>query len=206
MRHGLAILSLIFLTFMGIGSVRAQSAKAAMERLSASDNLFRNGRLGMAYAGYIQLIREFPTWWLPTIKAAVVARAIGLPEETVVGYLLRAARLSATGGYIRLVGLALNKKLEINDDTRLEAMENRIGMLAARSGSFIEKKTEYEKILERSPRCMVARWKLAHALAENGQTDDAVKILKTFASESLFPPRWRTEAERMERSNGERGR
>jgi tetratricopeptide (TPR) repeat protein len=167
-----------------------------MRRLNASDMLLRDGRLALAYQGYLDLLREFPTWWLPTVKAGVAARALRLPESTVSGYLDRAATLLPTGTYLSFVR-ALDRagQVDLPSPTSDDPLADRAGLLRARrlvtAGRTAEAVSEYRFLLGRSPHNVQARWRLVRILRSQGRADEAATLLREGEKDSLFPPRWR---------------
>lgn len=176
-------------------------ATLAMRRMNASDLLLRDGRLALAYQGYLDLLREFPTWWLPTLKAAVAARALHLPDETVQGHATRAAALQPTGSYLQYVD-ALFHPGGVNAVPAPppgDPLADRSALLRARrleaQGRKGEAATEYRALLARTPGCAQARWRLARLLQSQGQSDEAANLLRDGAGNSLFPPRWRAASE-----------
>jgi hypothetical protein len=178
------------------------AARAAFQRLDAADRLLRSGRLGQAYAGYLGLLRDFPTWWLPMAKAGVAARAMGLAADTWRSFLGRAAGLSPEGPYLAFLGglLALEggapAPATTVDSGPLDprvALAHASGM--ARGGHDAEAVAEYGAILDRHPGCLAARWGLARTLRRAGHEEDARALLREGARSSLFPPRWRAAAQ-----------
>lgn len=176
----------------------------AMQRLSEGDARFREGRTGKAHAVYLGLLQEFPTWWLPTVKAAVTSRALGLPLATVRAYLDRAAAMSPSGPYLDFVRFLLDTE---DLDKRVEPpafhfgravwvdRADRLGLHRAleleRQGRLLAAEQEYRAILVRSPLCTTARFRLARMISASGRREEGDRILEEGADASLFPPRWR---------------
>jgi len=189
-------------------SARAEGeAFRAMQRLAAADDFMRQGRLGKGYDAYLNLLKQFPTWWLPTVKAAVAARALGLPIATIRSYLSRVQRLSPTGPYFPLVRFLLDSEdpkkkagplafqfgraVWIDRANRLDLAR---GMGFERNGKYPEAEREYRKILARSPLCTTARFRLSNVLKKNGRGREAAQNLEEAATDSLFPARFRAAA------------
>ena len=189
---------------------------SAFQRVDAADGLLRAGRLGMALAGYLAILRDFPTWWLPMLKGAVAAHALGAGLDDVGARVDRAATLSPPGGPLSLVraALALDAGLleavvaPLPAAAEASAMADRIALLRgtafARLGRHAAAAEEYRAILVRTPGCAVARWRLAREVAALGRGDEASSMLREGASTSLFPPRWRAASGGPDR--GGRGR
>ncbi len=166
----------------------------------------------MAMSGYSELLREFPTWWLPTLKTAVVAKALGQSTESVLARIGLARNLSPSGTYLPLVESLLLSGVP-RDPSRVEGAAPslpdpladrmallRAGRLAA-EGRRDESEAEYRSILARNPGVLVARWKLARILVESGRTGEAAAFLHEGAGRSAFSARWRSEALSQEHSN-----
>jgi len=180
------------------------AAFSAMQKLEAADDLSRAGKQGKAYMAYLALLKDYPTWWLPTVKAAVTAQALGLPRETVIAYLDRTLHLSPVGPYLPFV-----RSLVDGEDPRTRAeppaytfgravwvdRANRLGlhraMLLESQGRTQAAEAEYRAILARTPLCATARWRLASLLSSDGRVREADRILEEGAGASLFPPRWK---------------
>jgi hypothetical protein len=184
-----------------------QRAVSAIDRLAGTDAVLRAGKLGLAHAGYLGILKEYPTWWIPTVKAGVSARGLGNPVDTVRGYLERAATLSPSGGYVALALLALAVESGARDaaaarsgDAATDGTADRAGLIRAaalsRDGRADAAVAEYRRVLDRTPGCLAARWGLARALHAAGRAGEAATLLRDSAPASLFPPRWRAEAER----------
>ena len=186
----------------------------AMHSLSEADARYREGRVADAYQGYLGLLREFPTWWLPTLKAGVMARALAMPAETVAAWVQRAGSLSPSGAYVPLVegflAPGVPRDPSRRDDAPPPAVADpladrlallRAGRLAAQ-GRIAEAEAEYRVILSRTPSVLVARWRLSRLLWTAGRPSEAAALLREGGSRSSFPTRWRTEAAAVERSNG----
>lgn len=185
----------------------------AMRLLAEADTRFREGRLLEAGQGYLDLLRDFPTWWLPTLKSGVVARTLGRPPEEVESWIERARGLQPTGTYLPLVSGLLAPGVP-RDPSRIEGMASpavpdplaarmgllRAGRLAAQ-GRVAEAEAEYRSILSRTPAVQVARWRLARLLRDSGRRAEAAAILREGAARSSYPARWRMEAASMERSD-----
>lgn len=186
----------------------------AMRSLSDADASCREGRLATAFRGYLDLLREFPTWWLPTLKAGVIARAQGLPAETVAAWVERARNLSPTGAYLPLIEGFLAPGVPRDPFRRdgaagggvVDPLTDRVallraGRLAAR-GRVAEAEAEYRAILSRTPSIPVARWRLARLLRSTGRPVEAAALFREGGARSNLPSRWRVEAAVVEQSNG----
>jgi tetratricopeptide (TPR) repeat protein len=173
---------------------------AAFRRVDAADALHRAGRLGVAWAGYLDVLREFPTWWLPTIRAAAVARALHQPPDASRAMADRAAALSPEGSHVRLV----RDLMEMEDRGTLPTTDgypagdpalDRVALVRARAlsaaGRHDESAREYRAILERRPGCAPAAWGLARALRAAGRVEEAESAIREGAANSLFPASWR---------------
>jgi len=182
-----------------------------MHRLAGADKAIYEGRAGDGYRGYLSLIEDFPTWWIPTIKAAVAAAALHLPQATIAAYIDRASVLSPVGPYVALVRtLNANERGKATGDppvfrgSRFQTMElvNRLSLFRGMIFESLKKseaaEEEYRAILRRQPMCAPARWRLAHLLGARGRGAEAARILREGAGTSLFPPRWRSSAMRFE--------
>lgn len=180
------------------------AAFSAMQKLAAADELSRSGRQGKAHSAYLALLEDYPTWWLPTVKAAVTARALGLPNQTVIDFLDRAISLSPAGPYLPFVRSLVEGE---DPDTRAEPpvytfgravwvdRANRLGLhralLLEDQGRTQAAEAEYRAILARTPLCATARWRLARLLSSDGRVQEADRTLEEGAGASLFPPRWK---------------
>lgn len=193
-----------------------ERAMGAFQRVDGADALLRAGRPGLAWAGYLAILKDFPTWWLPMLKAAVAARELGQGPEEVDARVDRAARLSPPGGPLSLVQTALaidegrlqDAVLPLNAAAEASGVADRIALLRgdalSRLGRHDAAIQEYRAILARTPGCAVARWRMARELAATGRADDATAVVREGASTSLFPPRWRAASGTSDR--GTRGR
>ena len=192
---------------------------SAFRRLTIADDLARAGRLGMAYSGYLAVLKDYPTWWLPTVKAAVLARALRLPADTIVAYLDRATGLSPSGRYLEMVRILLAVEAGgrppdraggpqeggvLVVGVRADVVSDRITLAVAsahaRAGRLREAEVEYLALLKRRPGCPAARWGLAGVLRRQGRGDEAAALYREGATSSLCPARWRAEAERAARN------
>lgn len=179
----------------------------AMQILTEGDRLIGSGRLGPGYSVYLGLLKQFPTWWLPTVKAASAAKALGLPLETVRAYLDRAVRMSPSGPYLPLVRFLVDaqdpeatprplvfgfgKALWVDRANRLSLAR---AMECERQKKIKCAEKEYREILERSPLCTTARFRLSRVLSLDGRAGEASRVLEDGAGHSLFPPRWKAVA------------
>jgi predicted Zn-dependent protease len=196
---------------------RADRAYDALQKLYNNDDLFRAGRVGQALAGYEALLREFPTWWLPALKAAVASRTLGLPAGPVAAAIERVATLSPEGRYLDLVRAVLEGEASRVPDSppdgpAPDTVLDRLILVRARAldaaGRHGDAAAEYRRLLARTPGCQAGRFGLARALAALGETVEAARMLDEGASSSLFPPRWRSAAGNLRaappgRSDGE---
>ncbi|HOI11313.1 MAG TPA: hypothetical protein PK313_12630, partial [Myxococcota bacterium] len=73
--------------------VDAGDVAQAMARMAQADRDMQAGRPAAAFQGYLAVLKRFPTWWLPTVKAGVAARALRMPDESVDAWLARARTL-----------------------------------------------------------------------------------------------------------------
>ncbi len=185
----------------------------AMRRMSEADVNFREGRLSDAFLGYLDLLKEFPTWWLVTLKAGITAHALRLPAETVSAWLDRARGQSPSGTYLPLVEGLLTGGVPRDPDRAggrsppviRDPLADRMALLRAgrlaSQGRQVEAESEYRAILSRSPAVLVARWRLARLLEDAGRGREAAALLREGAALSAMPARWRAEAARMERGD-----
>ena len=186
--------------WIGAGPARADQAREAFEQVRVSDALFAAGRVGQAYSGYLEVLRRYPTWFLPALKAAVVAQALGLPAGTVQAYLDRAEGSGASGPFFRLVRSLWNPERAVlpekMDAAALEPTAPAVRAAMARAKGFERSEPdsairEYRWITARCDRCVAAFWRLARLLRAAARFEEAREVLEQGARRSLYPARWK---------------
>ena len=200
------------------GPARArEDVAAAMSRMAEADQAMQAGRPAAAFEGYLAVIKVFPTWWLPTVKAAAAARALRMPEASVDAWLARARTLEPSGDYLPLVTLLL--ALDRGDTEAVAALlpagavpaldgavedpaARRLSMARAlafeRAGRVGAAVLEYRGLLARDPGFQAARFRLARLLAGQGRPDEAATMStlrarkRTCALKAIITGRWAT--------------
>lgn len=190
---------------------------ATMRRLNQADDAYRGGDLAGAFEGYLALVREFPTWWQPTLKAGIAARSLGHPVDSVAAWLDRARRLGATGPYLPLVDALLTPGVpppsfapsplpDASGVTVPDPLARRLSLVRAgrlkAEGRLAEAEAEYRAALSGTGPVPAARWRLARLLRATGRPAEAAALLREGASDSRLPSRWRQEAARQGGADG----
>lgn len=188
----------------------------AMRDLADADAAMHAGRPAAAYQGYLAVLKRFPTWWIPTVKAGVVAHALRMPDASVDAWLARSATLEPSGNYLPLVSLILAldrrrdgasaylKVADSNDavepaetaDPASARLSLARGMAFERDGRVGAAVIEYRGLLARTPSHQAARFRLAGLLASVGRRDEAVALFREGEAQSLNPARWRAAAQK----------
>jgi hypothetical protein len=191
------------------------AASSAFRDLSNADALVRAGRLGPARAAYARLVEQFPTWWIPQVKLAVVSRELGAAAADWGPALARARRFAPAGdGYLEFVlALAAAEKGAVDDAASgigpSDPVSDRALLARARgletAGRASDAAREYRSLLARRPRCPAARWGLARCLKASGAGAEAAALLREGAAGSVFPARWRASAGEERRDSGRGG-
>ncbi len=187
----------------------SHSPLTMLERIAFADRLARGGRLGQAFAGYLVVLKDYPTWWLPMLKAGVTARAMRMPPDTVRELVSRAMGLSPEGPYAGLIAMLLGLEAgqpppALPGDHALPGVENLPGdkrdlirdrqdfaraLQAERSDSRVEAKALYRELIQRRPTFVAARVRLARMLFADGASDEARGLLMNTRATSLLPAR-----------------
>ncbi len=201
-RAPLVVAPVLVLTL--VAPARSDEAGDAFARLRASDDLLARGRLGQAYSGFLDLARRYPTWWAPVLKAAVVAKALGLGRESWSGAVERAAALAPEEPFVRFVAALVEGERSSEPvqagqrarqvvrsggegDLSPQDLSVRLAMALGKrleqAGRRDEAVREYRWIAGRCSRCVAAWWRLKALSPED--------TAGGFADRGLFPPRWR---------------
>jgi hypothetical protein len=198
--------------------VDAGDVAQAMARMAQADRDMQAGRPAAAFQGYLAVLKRFPTWWLPTVKAGVAARALRMPDESVDAWLARARTLEPQGDLLPLVTLLLALDRDAPDPSaellpvRSESDDpgpdgaagdpaaSRLAMARAlafeRDGRIGAAILEYRALLARDATHQAARFRLAGLLAGTGRTGEAATLFREGEARSLNPARWREAARR----------
>ena len=196
--------------------VHAQEAGVAeaMRRLADADAAMHAGRPAAAFQGYLAVVKRFPTWWIPTVKAGVAANALRMPEASVDAWFARSATQEPSGDFLPLISLLLaldreqdgaSANLKVADsnetvtsDTPADPASTRLslarGMAFERDGRVGAAVIEYRGLLARAPSHQAARFRLAGLLASIGRRDEALALFREGEARSLNPARWRAAA------------
>jgi len=178
------------------GSLSAQErVRAAYGKLDAADQARRAGRLGAAWAGYLGLLQDFPTWWIPELKAATLARDMGMPRTECLARVERVLTLSPDG----TLAFMVRDLMDLEDKGLLPSMDayapndpnlDRILLARAKalsaSGRHEEAAAEYRRLLERRGGCVAARG-LARELMALGRAEEAEAVLRQGATPCRVP-------------------
>ncbi len=196
-------------------SVRADDdgVAEAMRRLADADAAMHSGRPNTAFEGYLAVIRRFPTWWIPTVKAAVAARALHMPDASVDAWVNRARTLEPSGDYLPLVAILLALDRDHPDvsadlrpvpsgdpDTGVSSDPASVRLAMARAAAFEHDGrvgaavVEYRALLADDVSLQAARFRLARLLVTIGRRDEAAAMFRDGEARSLNPARWREAA------------
>lgn len=186
----------------------------AMRRLADADAAMTAGRPAAAFQGYLAVLKRFPTWWIPTVKAGVAAHALRMPDASVDAWLSRATSLEPSGDYLPAVSLLLaldrgqdaaSANLRVSDSndpgapaTFGDPASTRLALARAmafeRDGRIGAAVIEYRGLLAGTPSHQAARFRLAGLLVSIGRHDEAVAMFREGEARSLNPARWRAAA------------
>jgi len=171
----------------------SDEASDAFDRLRQADEMWLEGRFGMAQKGYEELLSKYPTWWLPMLKMAVLARDLGLQEKAL-ALLKRCEELNPDRNVLQMA-----KRLFFDADSNGVSgdMQEDVRVLIAKAKMQERKKDfagaikTYYLILERCASCQLARFRLGVLLGEHGDAKSAEQLLEDGRERSLFGLRWK---------------
>jgi tetratricopeptide (TPR) repeat protein len=171
----------------------SDEASDAFDRLRQADEMWLEGRFGMAQKGYEELLSKYPTWWLPMLKMAILARDIGLQEKAL-ALLKRCEELNPDKNVLQMA-----KRLFFDADSQRVSgdMQEDVRVLMAKAKKQERKKDfagaikTYYLILERCASCHSARFRLGVLLGEHGDAKSAEQLLEDGQERSLFSLRWK---------------
>lgn len=193
------VFALIFFVFFAqtIWSQEDRVSKA-FKAIHDADELLLQGNIGSAHVSYLTILKDYPTWWLPTARLVVTSLILKLPLETVSAYLDRARNLKPWGSYVDLL-LLLMKSEKGQGFEEIRAMDERdLGysrFLFAKAKTFERKGQiedavrEYKELLKRDQECVTARWRLALLLLKMGKKEEALNEFELISKQSLLPDR-----------------
>lgn len=185
--------------------------------VSAADSAFRQGRIGDALRSCLSLLSVFPTWWIPSAKAAVALVQSGRALDDVIRSLDKTMEFAPTGQYLPMLRfLAAAERLNTEDssflveisrketavpaepvppsmrtqDTDLPSRYTLIRAISLqKAGMNGMAIQEYRNLISSRPFAITPKIRLAGLLYSIGRTDDAAALVEGIEGASLMPGR-----------------